>query len=139
MKSLKWCSFGLVWPGLCISLPPVLAPNLYLLVLDPNLYLPTLVPNFYLTVLALNFYLPTLVANLYLQALANNFITSPGPDFAYTELVSSICICIYGAGPRFVLLVWGLNLHLPLQFAFLHLICITGSSRSGSSGRENKL
>ena len=54
-----------------------------------------------------------LALNLYLPVLAYNFIASPGPDFAYTDLASSVCICIYDPGPRFVLSVWGLNLHLP--------------------------
>ena len=81
--------------GVCISQPPALAPNLCLTAQTPNLYLPALAPS------------------LYLPALAYNFITSPGPEFAYTNLVSSICICIYGPGLRFVLPVRGLNLHLP--------------------------
>ena len=36
-----------------------------------------------------------------------------GLKFAYTDLVYSICTCSYGPGLRFVLLVGGLNLHLP--------------------------
>ena len=48
-----------------------------------NLYLPAMNSNLYLTALA---------SNLYLPALAYNFISSPGPEFAYTSLVSSICI-----------------------------------------------
>ena len=44
--------------------------------------------------LARNFYLPALAPNLCFLALANNFITNPGPDFVYTDLVSSICICL---------------------------------------------
>ena len=36
-----------------------------------------------------------------------------GLSFAYTDLVSSICICIYDPCLRFVLPVRGLNLHLP--------------------------
>ena len=63
--------------------------------------------------LAHNLYLPVLAPNLCFLALANNFITNPGPDLVYIDLVSSICICIYGPGPRFVLLAWDLNLHLP--------------------------
>ena len=92
---------------------PALAPNLCLLTLAPNLYLPALAPNLYLPALAPNLYLPALAPNLYLPALAYNFITSLGPEFAYSNLLSSICICIYGPGLRFVLPVWDLNLHLP--------------------------
>ena len=33
-------------------------------------------------------------------------------SFAYTNLVYSICVCIYDPGLRLVLPVWGLNLHL---------------------------
>ena len=61
---------------------------------------------------ASNFSLPVLAPNLYLSALAYNFITSPGPEFAYTNIVSSICICIYGPDLRFILPVRGLNLYL---------------------------
>ena len=82
---------------------PVLAPNLCLLALARNLYLPALAPNLYLW---------ALTPNLYLPALAYNFITSPRPEFAYANLISSICTCIYGAGLQFVLRVRGLNLHL---------------------------
>ena len=60
-----------------------------------------------------NLYLPALAPNLYLPALAYNFITSPGPEFTYINLVSSICICIYGPGLRFVLPDRGLDLHWP--------------------------
>ena len=60
-----------------------------------------------------NLYLPALTPNLYLPALAYNFITNPGPDFAYTNFVSRICICIYSLGVKFVLTVGSLNLHLP--------------------------
>ena len=93
-----------VFPGpRSFAWPPALVPNMYLLALAPNLYLPALAPN------------------LYLPALANNFITSLGPDFAYTDRFFSICICIYGPGPRFVLMVWGLNCvyahRLPSRFS----------------------
>ena len=81
LDGLKWISGSLhfpvpgplpdPWPW-----PPTLVPNLYLLAMAPNLYLPVLAPNLYL---------PTLVPTLYLPTLANNFITSPGPDFAYTD------------------------------------------------------
>ena len=57
--------------------------------------------------------LPVLAPNLYSPALIYNFITIPLPEFAYTNLVSSICICIYGPGLRFVLTGWSLNMHLP--------------------------
>ena len=70
-------------------------------------------PQLYLPVLAPNLHLPALAPNLYLPALAYNFISSPGPEFAYTNLVSSICVCIYGSGLRLVLTVRGLNSHLP--------------------------
>ena len=99
--------------GVCISRsppfawPPALAPNLYLLALVPNLCLPAL---------SSNLYLPALDSNLHLPTLAYNFITSPGPEFAYTSLVSSICICIYGHGLRFLLPIRGLNFHLPYYY-----------------------
>ena len=64
-------------------------------------------------IMAPSLYLPALAPYLYLPALAYKFITSPGPEFAYTNLVSSICICIYGPGLQFVLPFRGLNLHLP--------------------------
>ena len=47
-----------IWPG---PRPLALSPKLYSPALDPNLYLP---------------------------ALAYNFIASPEPEFAYTDLVS---------------------------------------------------
>ena len=81
--------------------------------LAPNSYLPALVPNLYLPALASNLHLLVLAPNLYLPALAYNFINSPGPEFAYTNLVSSICICIYGPGLRFAWTVRSLNMHLP--------------------------
>ena len=92
---------------------PALASNLYLPVLAPNLYLPALAPNFYLPALPPNFHLPGLAPNLYLPILAYNFIASPGSEFAYTNLVPSICSCIYSPGLWFVLPVRCLNLHLP--------------------------
>ena len=69
----------------------------------PNLYLPVLAPNLHLLVLASNLHLQALATNLYLPVLAYNLITSPGPELAYTNLVSSICICIYGPGLQLVL------------------------------------
>ena len=78
-----------------------------------DLYLPALAPNFYLPALASKLHLPVLAPNLYSPALIYNFITIPGPDFAYTNLVSSICICIYGPGLRFVFTGRSLNMHLP--------------------------
>ena len=92
------------WP-----LAVALAPNLYLLALAPNLYLPAPAPNLYLPALASNLYLPTLAPTLFLPALAPNlylralaptlclpqiciYRLSPGLEFAYTDLVSPICI-----------------------------------------------
>ena len=120
-------------PALCLALgpgplprswpsPPVLASqfefpspvlNLCLPALAPNLYLPALASNLYLPVLAPNLYLPVLAPNLYLPILAYNFIVSPGSEFAYINLVPSICSCIYSPGLWFVLPVRCLNLHLP--------------------------
>ena len=91
----------------------VLVPVPQFPTLAPNSYLPALVPNLYLLELASKLCLLVLAPNLYLPALAYNFITSPGPEFAYTNLVSSICICIYGPGRRFALTVWSLDMHLP--------------------------
>ena len=62
--------------------------------------------------LAPNLHLPGLALNLYLPTLAYNFITSPEPEFGYTNLVSSICICIQSPELQFVLPVRGLNMHL---------------------------
>ena len=90
-----------------------LSPWLQFPTLAPNSYLPALVPNLYLPTLASKLYLLVLAPNLYLLDLAYNFITSPGAEFAYTNLVSSICICIYGPGLRFVLTVRSLSMHLP--------------------------
>ena len=113
---------------------PALAPNLYLPVLVPNWYLPTRAPKLYLPALAPNLYLPALAVGLYLlalapklylPALAYGFITSPGREFTYTNLVSSVCICIYGPCIRFELPVRGLNLHLLY------------SSSNGSNNRSN--
>ena len=81
--------------------------------LSPWLQFPTLAPNSYLPALVPNLYLPALASKLHLLVLAYNFITSPGPEFAYTNLVFSICICIYGPGLRFVLTIRNLNMHLP--------------------------
>ena len=91
------------------ALPPNLAPNLCL---------PALAPNFYLPVLAPNLYLPALAPNLCLPVLAHDFITSLRPEFTYTNLVSSIYICITGLGP---------------EFAFTFLIIGSSTSSSGSS------
>ena len=89
--------------------PLALSPNLYLLALVPNLYLPalaptlclpTLAPNLFLLALAPNLHLPALAPNLYLPTLAPTlclpqiciYRLSPMPEFAYTDLVSPICI-----------------------------------------------
>ena len=86
--------FSLFHDGYLYFLAPcaLLGPRSRSLVLAPDLCLPVLAPNLYL---------PTLASNLYLRSLAYNFITSLGPEFAYTNLVSS--------GIRFVLPVRGLN------------------------------
>ena len=60
----------------------------------PNIYLPALASNFYLPASAPNLCLPALAPSLYLPALSYSFITSKGSEFAYTDLVSSIGICI---------------------------------------------
>ena len=110
--SLALCLAADHGPGRRPRLRPLaLAPILYLLA--PNLYLLALAPNLYLLALAPNLCLSPLAPNLHLPTLAYNFITSPGSEFAYTNLVSSICICIYGPGLRFVLPVRSLNIHLP--------------------------
>ena len=119
------------WPWLPLPRTPALTPNLYLPTLNSYMYLPTLAPNLYLPVLAPNLYLPALAPNLYLTALAPNLFLPPlapnlhlptwstillpvwGLVFSYTDLVSSICVCIYGPGLRFVLPIGDLNLHLP--------------------------
>ena len=70
------------------------------LALAPNLYLPALVPYLYLPALGLTLCLPTLTPNLYLPALTPTlclpqiciYWLSPGLEFAYTDLVSPICI-----------------------------------------------
>ena len=82
---------------------------------DPRLFAwpTTLALILCLTALAPNLHLLALAPNLYLPALAYIFITSPGPEFAYTNHVSSIYICIYSPDLRFVLPVRGLDLHLP--------------------------
>ena len=95
--------------------------------LAPNSYLPALMPNLYLPALASKLHLLVLAPNLYSPALAYNFITSPGPEFAYTNLVSSICICIYGLGLRFALTVRSLKC----------LYLIVSSSNSGSSNSNS--
>ena len=70
------------------------------------LYFPIPSPQFVFTGAGLNLYLPALAPNLYLPALACNFITSLRLGFACNNLISSICICIYGPGLRFALPVW---------------------------------
>ena len=105
----------------CISRPPALrlAPNLspvpqfVFIGPGPQYIFTGPGPQLYLPVLAPNLHLPALAPNLYLPALAYNFITSAGPEFTYTNLVSSICACIYGPGLRLVLTAQGLNSHLP--------------------------
>ena len=98
--------------GVCIFHPPVLSiaasPGP-----EPHSRSPALALSLYLPALAPNLYLPVLIPNFYLPALAYDFITSPGPEFAYTKLVSSICKCIYGPDLQFVLPVRSLNMHLP--------------------------
>ena len=85
------------------------------LFLDPQPFAwpPALAPSSYLRAMAPYLYLPALAPNLYLPAMACNSITSPGPEFSYTDLFSSPCICIYRLGPRFILSFRGLNLDLP--------------------------
>ena len=86
----------------CLYIPapsPLLGPQPWSLALAPNLYLPALAPNLYLSALALTLCLPALALNLYLPALAPTlclpqiciYRLSPGPEFAYTDLVSPIC------------------------------------------------
>ena len=77
--------------GVCISRPPALAPNLYLPALALNLYLSALAPNMHLTALAPNLYLPALAPTLSLPQICI-YRLSPGLEFAYTDLVSPICI-----------------------------------------------
>ena len=104
------CNWMFVFPSpRPFAWPPALAPNLHLLALAPNLYLPALAPNLYLPTLAPNLYLPALAPTLCLPALAPNlylpalaptlclpqiciYRLSPMPEFAYTDLVSPICI-----------------------------------------------
>ena len=95
----KKCSFIsiLIFAGVCISRHPVLC-------------------------LA-----PVLAPNLYLPALAYNFITSPGPEFAHTNLVSSICICIKA-------LAYDLYYR---SGAWICIYLIIGSSSSGSSNSSS--
>ena len=80
------------WPRICIYRP---CPPICIYRPCPsNLYLPALAPDLCLPTLAPNLYLPVLVYNI------------------NTNLVYSICVCIYDSGLRLVLPVWGLNLHL---------------------------
>ena len=62
------------------TLGPLLGPRS--LTLAPNLYLPTLAPNLYL---------PALAPTLCLRQICI-YRLSPMPEFAYTDLVSPICI-----------------------------------------------
>ena len=71
--------------------PPALAPNLYLPALAPNLYLPALAPNLYLPALAPTLCLPALDPTLCLPQICI-YLLSPRLEFAYTNLVSPICI-----------------------------------------------
>ena len=48
-------------------------------------------PNLYLLALAPNFYLPVLASTLCLPQICI-YRVSPGPEFAYTDLISPICI-----------------------------------------------
>ena len=74
---------------LCFPAPsPVL--GLRLQALAPNLYLPALTHNLYLPDLAPNLYLPALGPTLCLPQICI-YRLSPG-QFAYTDLVSPICI-----------------------------------------------
>ena len=68
---------------------PTLAPNLYLPALAPTLCLPALAANLYLPVLAPNLYLSALTPTLCLR----HYRLSLMPEFAYTDLVSPVCIC----------------------------------------------
>ena len=70
-------------------------------------------PNLYLPVLAPDLCLPALVPICIYQPQFTILLPVPSPSFAYTDLVCSICVCIYGPGLRFVLSIWDLNLHLP--------------------------
>ena len=70
-------------------------PFAWLLALAPNFVFTSSGPQFVFTGPDPNLYLPALDPNLYLPALVYNFVASPGPEFAYAKLVSSICICIY--------------------------------------------
>ena len=102
--------------------------------LVPNFYLPALAPNLYIPALAPNFYLPALAPNLHYQPWLPICIYRPWPkfayarpEFAYTNLVSSICISIYGPG-------------LQLYYRSRAWICIgltIGSSCSSSSNSSS--
>ena len=80
---LEACNF-IKKENVCVSRPPalVLASNLYLPALAPTLCLPALVPNFYL---------PTLAPTLCLPQICI-YRLSPGPECAYTDPVSPVCI-----------------------------------------------
>ena len=80
------------WP---FTWPPVLAlvPGPHPRTLCPalNLYLPALASTLCLPALAPNLYLPALAPNLYLPLICI-YRFSLMPEFAYTYLVSPICI-----------------------------------------------
>ena len=77
--------------GVYISRPPTLVPNLYLPALAPNLYFPALAPTSCLPALAPNLYLPVLAPTLCLPQICI-YRLRLGLEFAYTDLVSPICI-----------------------------------------------
>ena len=81
---------------------PVLAPNLYLLALDPNLYLPALAPNLCLSALASNLYLPAVAPNLYLLALTSNLCL---PQICIYRL-NPAGVCIYRPCLPSLYLLW---------------------------------
>ena len=70
--------------GVCISQPSALSPG-------PQPWPPALAANLYLPALAPNLYLPTLAPTLCLPQICI-YRLSPMPKFAYTDLVSPICI-----------------------------------------------
>ena len=71
--------------------PPALASILYLPALASNLYLPALAPTLCLPALEPNLCLPALAPTLCLTQICI-YRLDPGPEFAYTDLVSPICI-----------------------------------------------
>ena len=114
-------------PALCLALAPSPCPQFVFTGSYFQFVFTGSGPQLCLPALAANLCLPALVPNSYLPALAYNFITSPGPEFAHTNLVSSICICIYGPGLRFV---------LPVR-SLVCIYLIIGSSSSGSSNSSS--